>query len=237
MAWHGKVPMITFYFLLFATASVVLVIAAFIHSEKFFEYPYFMAATFTGFIMPQAYGLLGHVEYWPTDALATTFLMCFFSVCACWLGYQVRLNPRLLRQLSVRLNPGRILHGGILFVLIGFYFNHLIAQLPDEAKGTSWTGVVTIYLFFASTIYLGFAICFYHAMRWSGWLAWLFTALAAVIPVEAALFYGRREPTVLFVFSLALVLYFAKGKRPSRWAALGSVMAAALLIPTTAQYR
>jgi len=58
-----------------------------------------------------------------------------------------------------------------------------------------------------------------------------------VIPMQAALFYGRREPTVLFLLSVALGIYFIKGKAAPRWAILAAIMAAMLAIPSTSEYR
>src|SRR5438094_939194 len=171
----------TLYFWSFIAMTLLLVVAIFVRPARVFEYPYFMAATFAAFISPQAYALFGHADYWPESALEATFLMCLLSLGACWVGYQVQPNPRFLRKIDFPLNPNRLLAGGILFVLCGFYFNYLINRLPTEAKGASWTGIVTIYHFFSMLIYLGVGICLYCARKWGNKLAWLFTAFAMIV--------------------------------------------------------
>jgi hypothetical protein len=70
-----------------------------------------------------------------------------------------------------------------------------------------------------------------------GIIAWVISCLAAIIPFQAAVYYGRREPTALFFLSLGLSLYFVKGFKPMRLVVVGVIVSAALLIPATSEYR
>jgi len=223
------------YFALFAVSCVVLLAAAIVRPRLIYEYPYFMAAAFTAFILPQAYAL--YRDLWGGIYLPTALLMCFLCLACCWLGYQRRPHPGLLEKLNIPIDAARFLQGGIVLVLIGWYFTYKLGTLSEEESANMMTGIPTVYQFFAGLGYPGFAICFYCALKRRWIIAWLATVAAAVVPIQAALFYGRREPTVLFLLSVALGIYFIKGKAAPRWAILAAIMAAMLAIPSTSEYR
>src|SRR6266487_3928619 len=161
----------------------------------------------------------------------------FMCVACCWLGYQRRPHPALLSKLNIPIDLARFLQGGIVLVLIGLFFTYKFGTAPEEELSSRMTGISTVYLFFGGLVYPGFAICFYCALK-RGWIiAWLAAFAAAVIPIQAALFYGRREPTVLFLMSVGLGVFFIKGKAAPRWAIIAAVMGAMLFIPSTSEYR
>jgi hypothetical protein len=194
-----------------------------------------MGATFTAFILPQAYAIFQ--DQWGGIYLRMTLLMCFLCVACCWLGYQPRPHPRLLEKLNIPIDTGRFLAGGIVLVLIGSYFTYKFSTVPEDESVAGMTGIGTVYLFFGGLVYPGFAICFYCALKEKWITAWVATIGAAVIPMQAALFYGRREPTVLFLMSVGLGLFFIKGKTAPRWAIIAAVVGAMLVIPSTSEYR
>jgi hypothetical protein len=223
------------FFIPFALTCVVLLAVAVVRPRLIYEYPYFMAATFTAFILPQAYAL--YRDQWGGIYLRMTLLMCFLCIACCWLGYQRRPHPALLSKLNIPIDLARFLQGGIVLVLIGLFFTYKFGTAPEEELSSRMTGISTVYLFFGGLVYPGFAICFYCALK-RGWIiAWLAALGAAVIPVQAALFHGRREPTVLFLMSVGLGVFFIKGKAAPRWAIIAAVMVAMLFIPSTSEYR
>ncbi len=223
------------FFIPFALTCVVLLAAAIWRPRLIYEFPYFMAATFTAFILPQAYAL--YRDQWGGIYLRMTLLMCFLCLLCCWLGYQRRPHPALLAKLNIAIDPARFLQGGVALVLIGWYFTHKLGTLPEEELSSRMTGISTVYLFFGGLVYPGFAICFYCALK-RGWIiAWLAAFGAAVVPMQAALFHGRREPTVLFLMSVGLGIFFIKGKAAPRWAIIAAVLGGMLFIPSTAEYR
>ena len=79
------------FFILFALTCVVLLAIAVVRPRLIYEYPYFMAATFTAFILPQAYAL--YRDQWGGIYLRMTLLICFLCIACCWLGYQRRPHP------------------------------------------------------------------------------------------------------------------------------------------------
>ncbi len=224
-----------FYFVPFVTLCVLLAGAAVIQPRLLYEYPYFMGATFAVFILPQAYSL--YSNEWGGIYLETTLLMCTLCLGCCWLGYRLRPHPGILERLNVPVDNGRFLFGGIILVAVGWYFTLKFGSLPEEQLSSMLTGIGTIYLFFGGLVYPGFAICFYSALRSGGFLAWAGAAVAAIIPLQTTLFYGRREPTALFVLSLGLSLYFIKGRRPPRLLVVAAIVLGVIAIPVTGEYR
>jgi cytochrome b561 len=74
-------------------------------------------------------------------------------------------------------------------------------------------------------------------LRTNGLFAWLAAAIGAIIPLQAAIYSGRRENTVQFFLTLALTLYYQKKIRPPRLAIVFAVLFAMLAIPATGTYR
>ncbi len=224
-----------FYFAPFAALCALLVGAILVRPRLLYEYPYFMAATFTVFILPQAYAL--YLSEWGGIYLQTTLLLCTLSLGCCWLGYHRHPHPRILEKLNVPVDSGRFLQGGIALVAIGWYFTSKFGSLAEDELSSTMTGIGTIYLFFGGLVYPGFAICFYSALRDRSLVAWVAAGVAAIIPFQAAVFYGRREPTALFLVSLGLSLYFIKRRQPPRLLVLAVIVGGIVAIPLTGEYR
>jgi hypothetical protein len=223
------------YLILFVAVCALLFAAAVVRPRLIYEFPYFMAGTFIAFILPQAYAL--YRNEWGGVYLETTLLMCCLCLAACWLGYLPRAHPAILEKFNVPVNTSRFLHGGIVLVLIGYYFTYKFATLPEDDIASSLTGIGTVYLFFGGLVYPGFAICFYCALKSRSFFMWAMSAVAAWIPLQAAIFYGRREPTALFLISLGMSLFFLRGKQASRAVVIGCVIGAMFIIPAIGEYR
>lgn len=224
-----------FFFAPFVIGCALLLAAVAWRPRLIYEYPYFMGATFIGFILPQSFAL--YRTEWGGQYLEATFIMCSLCLVACWAGYRPRAHPAFLEKLNVPVNTGRFFHGGVVFVIIGYFFTYKFASMSvDEDRGLL-SGIGTVYLFFGGLVYPGFAICFYCALKERKAVAWLATVVAAWIPLQAAIFYGRREPTALFLISLAMSLYFLKGKTVPRWLVIGSVVGSIFILPAVGKYR
>lgn len=206
--------------------------------EKIYEYPFFMAATFAIFIVPQAISLIRFPGDAQPEWIANVLLMCCLCFAACWVGYRRPVSRTCQQLLVLPVNLERLFHGGLVFIAVSFFFNHLISGMTEEETGGSmWTGKVTIYDFFAGLIYPGFAICLVTALRTNRLRAWLATWLAVIHPIEASLLAGRREVTVLLLMTLVLTLYYQRGFKPPRLAIVLFLILAMLAVPATGTYR
>ena len=131
----------------------------------------------------------------------------------------------------------RLVPVAVLFIACGFYFNFLIGRLPPEETAGAWTGIVTIYAFFQGLVMPGMAIALNCALLRRTLFAWSLFAVSCVIPLTAALVYGRRETAALFILIVGMTLYFRLGIKPPRILIASFLVAAALFIPSTYEYR
>ena len=118
-----------FLLVVFAVFCLVLIAQVIAKPERVYECPWFMAFAFTGFIMPQAYGLVVG-KFAPDDWIAATMLMCILCLGACCLAYH-KTTPGVMaiRRLSIEIDPVRFAISGFVFVLIGIWFDRLINAL------------------------------------------------------------------------------------------------------------
>ena len=225
------------FFVIFAILCFIMIAQVVVKPERVYECPWFMAFAFTGFIMPQAYGMVTG-KFAPDEWVAATMLMCILCLGACWIGYS-KTTPGVtaMQRLNFEINPRRFAIAGFVFVLIGIWFDRLIDALPQGAKGSQWTGIVTIYGFFANQIITGFAICLFCAMRYRYKICWFLAICASIIPLRAAIIWGRRESTVLFLMTIMMALYFVKGIKVPRMIIIFLLFASTVMIPATEQYR
>ena len=227
----------------YPAAPVVLAVLCFVMvgqvvaKPRIFEYPFFMAFAFAGFVVPQAYGLLTG-GFAPDDWVADTMLVTVLCLGACWIGY-AKTTPKaaILQKLNFDIAPGRLAVAGVVFSAIGVYFDYKITSLPASMKPSQWTGIVTIYGFFANQIITGFAISLFCALRYRYHVCWVLAAGAAVIPIRAIVLFGRRETAALFLLTIMMAFYFIKRWYLPRAAVVGLLVFATVAIPATEQYR
>lgn len=205
--------------------------------ERIYQYPYFMAAAFTVFILPQAVSLRRFPGAAPEQAVENVLLMTCLCLAACLVGYRSFTRWRPCQLLAGIPNETRLFHAGILFVGCGIGFSYLLSHIEVQTSEMGgWTGPATIYGFFQQLSYPGFAICLVLALRQPTCVSLGSTLIAAVVPIQSVLF-GRREPAALFALTVGLTLYFQLRLRPARWLVTGAILAAMLAIPATATYR
>ncbi len=206
------------------------------HPERIYRYPYFMAAVFGIFILPQAVSLVRFAGAASEQAVQNVLLMTCLCLAGCLSGYYLAIN-REPRQVSQLLDQDRLWYAGLAFVGCGLVFSYVLANTEIETNEFGgWTGSATIYGFFQQLCYPGFAICLIVALRRADLLSIGSTLLAAIVPIQSMIF-GRREPAVLFLLTIGLTFYFQWGLKPARWVVATVLTVALLAIPATATYR
>ena len=83
----------------------------------------------------------------------------------------------------------------------------------------------------------GMAIALNCALLRRSPFAWSLLRSSCVIPLTAALVYGRRETAALVILIVGMTLYFRLGIKPPRILVALFLVAAALFIPSTYEYR
>jgi len=206
--------------------------------SRLYEYPYFMGAAFTAFILPQLFGL-SLVRRAEDRMFSDVCMMAVLCYAACFIGYGLRISPWLVRWLNrvPHAAPGKLEEAVLTLAGVSFVFSVLIYRMPAEAKAGLWTGTVTKYLFFARLADLAFPLCLFVAIRYRRKAGWAAAALSAAFPFSAVVFYGRREVAVRLAMSIAVVLFLTRRKAVPRWLLAAGILAAALIIPAIGQYR
>jgi hypothetical protein len=231
--------MITFFFWSFILPVSIPLLGVLVKPERIYQYPYFMAAVFGIFIVPQAVSLVRFPAAAPESAIGNVLLVTCLCVAACLVRFGARLPAARENRVPVtsKINETRLFQAGLVFVACGFGFSYLLRRTEVQITDFGgWTGPATIYAFFQQLCYPGFAICLMLMLRRRTLLRIGATLLAAVIPIESILF-ARREPAALFAFTIGLTLYFQLRLRPARWLVTAIITAAVLAIPATATYR
>src|SRR6476660_7845478 len=137
--------MASFYLLLLTLLLAGVLARALASPKRFYEYPYFMAAPFVAFILPQAYSLVRFPFGTRPEAIDTVLLMTLLCVGACVLGYRAPVNRWIVENTQSPVDDRHLFRWGIFFVLCGFFFTYLISGMTSQERGGGqWTGRATI---------------------------------------------------------------------------------------------
>lgn len=223
-------------FLLFLGVAAVLSRVA-LYPALIFQYPYFVAAVFAVFIMPQVVSLIRFPGRVSDDAVADVMLMSCLCFGAAVLGYRLSPSVSIFKKVVRPVHEGRMLHISIVFIAIGLTFDLLRANMVVQTTAQGgMTGLATVYLFFASLVYPGFAIALMLYLKSPSGMR-LFVAVAGGIIPMISVFHGRREPAAMLGLTLLLGRYFARRVEPPRFVIFGALFFAMLAIPATGTYR
>lgn len=205
--------------------------------EMLFQYPILMALVCVGWVMPQLIGLY-NTEQVPSDALAKTVIFIAFCLVAALFGFSStrKVFPMARWELSSR----RLEIGALLLMLFGFYFYLRFLELAAEATalyGGFWTGQITIFYFFSTTLNIGFICALAANTLKPTWLNRGMILLGVMIFLQRIIVFGRREAAIeLFTISL-LFIWRKYHWMPGRLAFFGAAVAGTLFITTISQYR
>lgn len=220
-----------------AASVAIALVWGLIRPERMYQYPYFMAAVFAVFILPQALALVRAPGVVPTIWVSNVLLMALLCLVACFIGYSIVPSRTIKRLSAVSMNQDRLLHGAIIFIIVAWYCVWQIGQMSDEETGgTQWTGIVTIYAFFAGLTFPALTISLTAGLRGSR-LGWILVGISALPPLQAAILYGRRQQTAQLLLTVALTLYFQRRLVAPRTLIATGIISAMLVIPGIAAYR
>jgi uncharacterized membrane protein len=226
-------------FYLFLLVAMVTLMLAWVAWEprRLFEYPYFMAAVFGVFILPQAYSLINFPGGVSKLDIEYVLLMCVLCLGCAIVGYRLRPSIGVMRMVSKPVDPARMLQIGVALIIVGTLANQLMPRSRVEhAERGGLTGIATIYLFFGGLVVPGFAICL-QLLRDKFTKGRLVAVVAGSVTQILSIFYGRREAALMFFLTIALTAYYKKGKVPRRSVIFGALFFAMVAIPATGVYR
>ena len=211
--------------------------------ERVYQYPFFMAAIFVSFILPQANSLVNNSSssgFLSPSALEKVLLYSCMCAIMCWIGYQqFQPKEKLLSKLDIFLDDRKLLQAGFVLLSIGHLCNFLLSKITIErsAVNGNWTGPATILYFFSTFIFVALPIFLLHTLRHPNFINITMTVLAAAPILKVIIVDGRRQPTVTFLITVGMAFFLVKNYIPPRWLFIIFVGAAAFVIPVLGQLR
>lgn len=201
-----------------------------------YEYPFLAGATLFGFILPQLPGLALD-PYLADGAVTKTALFAAPCMLALMAGWRIgRSAP--LRALDWTFEERALLVAAALMSLIGAFFYWMITRLPPElTEATLWSGPGTIYIFFAKTLTYGLAVAVLCMVRRPSWAAAAIIGFCLIFILDRVVLHGRRAEAVDLVMILLLALWFQRRVAIARPLMLALVVAGALAVNSTGDYR
>ena len=208
-----------------------------IRIERIYQYPFFMGAIFTSFLLPQAFALVDNPGLLDQKSLERVLLMSSLCAVACWVGYQGKPNLKLLAKLQVDVDTNKLFRGAIFLLFMGYFFNFLLDNTTAQvAENGGWTGPATIFLFFSQTAYISFSIFLLETLKKPSIQNMIFTLLGGWIPLQTVLA-GRRQPTMTFVIIIGLSFFLIRRQIPPKWLVVVAIFLMIILIPVLGEMR
>ena len=208
-----------------------------IRLERVYQYPFFMAAIFVSFILPQAATLIEKqttVSNITDGGLEKVMLYACMCAAMCWLGYQ-RYQPqeKWLSKLDIDLNKNKLFQIGCLFLLIGCTCQFLLTKIEIQrsAINNSWTGPATILAFFSGFLVVALPIFLLSALMKPNFINIAMTIVSAAPIMLTIIVSGRRTPTITLLITIGIAYYLTKKYIPPRWIFVAAVIGAVFVIP------
>ena len=228
--------MAEFYLAIFAALLVGGLVRGLCRPARMYQYPYFMAAVFAAFLLPQAISLISNRGR-ASGGVESVLLMANLCLAMVYISALFAPIKSVVKIVSVEMDERRLLQAGIVLTGIGTVASYFLQKAAAEYTGDLWTGKITIYFFFASFELPGAVIALTIGWRRGGALAWTVAGIALIPPVAAIYFSGNRETAAYVIVAIGLTIYFWNRWVPPRLLILLMLVFAALIIPAIGDYR
>lgn len=228
----------TYFLIILLAVECALILAwGFKQRERYLQFPILAAAVFLGWLMPQFLGLANFYGL-PPGALDKTLVMAIFCLGAAHLGYLQ--NKQTAKLFPWTFNRRRLLQGGAFLSGLGAFFFFKVNQLAAEANATTggaWSGIITIYDFFAYMLTVGFAIALILHLRRPSLGTLLTLGFGLLFYIERIIIAGRRAAAVELFLMALFALWFNRRWAPPRSAIVSAFIVGALVINSAGDYR
>jgi len=206
--------------------------------DRILQYPFFMGAIFSVFLVPQAIALLNNPGVAPLSSVYRIFIYGALCAIMCSVGYRFKPKEQWLARLDGQVHPKRLFYSGLFLAIFGVLCQLALGVITIQttASGT-WTGPATIIYFFGGTIWPGISILLLHGLYWKKPNSLILAAFAISTIIPAIFDTGRRQPTAALLILICLGLFFTRRIIPPRLLVLLFVFITMFLILFIAQMR
>ncbi|MBE0532396.1 MAG: hypothetical protein IH626_16335 [Rhodospirillales bacterium] len=214
---------------------LVMIAHGLVGPGRFYHYPFFAAAIFLTFVLPQIPGLAGN-PFVAEGALAKTLFLSVLCLLMAWLGWNAGARGQGLSP--DRFSEARLLRAAAVLSLIGGYFFYKFGQVPDDERlRGQLTGVAVAHLFFAKLLTYGLAIALICYARRHSNLALAIILFDAAFYLERIFIAGRRGETAEFCLMIALAFWFQRRLAVPRLAVLAGLLFSIVGLLGAGEYR
>jgi len=229
--------MISYLLWAFALQCLAILYWGLRERERMIQFPFLAAAVFLGWMLPQLVGLSNH-PFLPHGGLEKTIFMAILCNGAAWWGYTS--NKRPAKLFWWRFDRRRLVWGSAALSLMGAFFFYQVSQLAAEATakyGGAWTGIITIYIFFARLLSCGMALALILYLKKPGWSVLSILLFDLMFYLDRIIIKGRRAAMVELGLMLLMAVWFQRRWMPPRWAMVSAMIVGALVINSIGDYR
>lgn len=221
---------------------LVIILAGFIQGNGLIWYPFLFAAVVLGWVVPQLLAIEAAGSA-PGHSLQRTTAMVTLSLLAAWAGYSFRtgrVNRSAFNVAPQAYNRNWLHIYTALAALFGAYFFFRVADLAAiaiEDFGGQWTGVITIFAFFASLLTYAFSLSVGSLIAERRFLPLATLLFCTIFILNRILIQGRREGAAAFAISAALFFYFRYRRQVPRSIQIAALAIGALFVTSIGDYR
>jgi len=190
---------------------LAIIVWSFYKQQRIYQFPFLVAIAFTGFIVPQGFGIYNQPGYVDPYALDMTMVMAILCVSCCWTGYLcTKPSYKFLSTIDFKVSIDKLFQFGIIYSIIGSIFFVFLGNLPTNVLSQTWSGVLVIYNFFAQLAYLGFSLLLVSTLRKPSAYRWICCGLASTWPLIRLVFFGRRTEAAILASIIFASLFLVR---------------------------
>lgn len=227
-------------FVLLTTLSLLLVAIIMRYSARkvmMIQYPFLVSMVIAGWVLPQLIGiyLTGTV---PPDTLGKTLL--YIVLCLLFAVWGYGATRKTYKMANWQYSQQKLQFAAAALMLAGAFFHARFSALAAEATalyGSFWTGIITVYVFLASMLTVGFVLAIGAYIQRPTLMNRAMIAFGMALYLQRILIYGRREAAVELFVIVSLFLWRKFGWVPSRLTFFGAVVVGMFFITAAGAYR
>ncbi|HEY8360513.1 MAG TPA: hypothetical protein VIL30_23915, partial [Ramlibacter sp.] len=217
--------------------SAFIIAWGFSRRDRVLQFPTLLGIAFAGYLLPQFFALSSHnIPPWSFEKTAFMALLC---LSASFIGYYQSARPVAIFQ-RWEFTERRLIAVSAGCMAIGGFFFYQVSLLAPEVSletGGQWSGPITILIFFARLLTVGFVIAVILHMRRPSLASYCLLGLGLPFYFDRIVLQGRRGDLVELLVFFGFALYFGRHWRPARWVAAAIAIGSILFINSIGPYR
>ena len=232
-----------FSLILYGGVNTLMAMSYFVRKNQCFQFPFWAGAISLGWFYPQAINAYANIKQYPAQSFAPAMFFATLCSLALWIGYHnaVCKQPVRASWLDMEFDGKKLIIGGALLCMGGFFFQWKLSHLPEELLNqTQWSGITVRYYFLGSIFHFGFLSLWLIYLAQKKWVIprlLIFIVPCLLLLLDTAVVRGRRAGMMTLVSYIFVSLWFVRRVALPRWALLAGLVVGLALINSIGVYR